>query len=53
MLVQFATFLRIEKETGGEMCPDIVSGIFIRDASVSYWSFFPFPSNSPRSLCES
>ena len=35
------------------MCPAIVSGIFIGDASVSYWSFFPIPGNSPRSLCES
>ena len=53
MLVQFATFLTIEKGTGGEMCLAIVSRIFIGDAPVSYWSFFPIPGNSPRSLCES
>ena len=37
MLVQLATFLTIEKGTGGEMCPAIVSEIFIGDAPVSYW----------------
>ena len=36
------------------MYPAIVSGIVTGDAVVSYWSiFFPVPSNSPRSLCES
>ena len=33
------------------MHPAIVSGIVTRDALVSYWPFFPVPSNSPRSLC--
>ena len=53
MLVQFATFLTIQKGTGSEMCLAIVSRIFIGDASVSYWSNFAIPGNSPRSLCES
>ena len=36
------------------MRPAIVSGIVSGDALVSYWPiFFPVPSNSPRSLCES
>ena len=36
------------------MRPAIVSVIVSGDALVSYWPiFFPVPSNSPRSLCES
>ena len=38
-------FFRNEKGTGAEMCPAIVCGIVIRDASVSYWPMF-----SPLSL---
>ena len=40
---------KIEKETGVEMLPAIVSG----NGPVSYWPiFFHVSSNSPRSLCE-
>ena len=43
---------RKEKRTGAEIA--IVSGIVTGDAPVSYWLiFFPVPSNSPSSLCES
>ena len=45
--------LRIEKGTGAEMRPAVVSGIVNRDVPVSYWPmFFPVPSNSPKSLCK-
>ena len=38
---------------GAEVRPAIVSRIVIRDARVSYCSsFFPVPSNIPRSLCK-
>ena len=45
----------VEKGTGAEMRPAIVSGIVTGDVSVSYWPIFFFSvlSNSPRSLCES
>ena len=40
-----------EEEAGAEMRPAVVSGIVTRDAPVSYCSsFFPVPSNNPRSL---
>ena len=40
-----------EEEAGVEMRPAVVSGIVTRDAPVSYCSsFFPVPSNNPRSL---
>ena len=35
----------IEKGTGAEMRPVIVSGIVTNDAPVSYWSIFSVPSN--------
>ena len=42
------------EETGGDTCPAIVPRIANGDAPVSYWPiFFPVPSNSPRSLCDS
>ena len=45
---------RNEKGTGVEMHPAIVAGIVTGDVPVSYWLiFFPVPSNSPSSLCES
>ena len=45
---------RNENTAGTEMRPAIVSGIVTSDVPVSYWLiFYPLPSNSPRSLCES
>ena len=45
---------RNQERTGTEMRPAIVSGIVTGDASVNYWLiFYPVPSNSPKSLCES
>ena len=34
---------KIQKGTGPEMRPSVVSGIFTRDAPVNYWPFFPCP----------
>ena len=44
---------RNAKGTKAKMCSPIVSGMVKGDAPVSYWSFFPVPSNNPRSLYES
>lgn len=47
-------FRNVEKGTGAEMRPVIVSGIVTGDASVSYWpTLSPVPSNSFVTLCES
>ena len=45
---------RNEKRTGAEMRHAVVSGVVTGHVPVSYWLiFYPVPSNSPRSLCES
>ena len=50
-------FRNVEKGTGAEVRPVIVSGIVTGDASVSYWLILsPVPSNHDNtfvSLCES
>ena len=46
----FIRHLKVEKGTGAEMGPAIVSGIVTGDAPIIYW---PITCNNPRSHCES